>query len=122
MLEMADHIGPYATLLLVERFGGMRIYVPKDYAKGKSYPDRGSIREVVGEEAARKLSQIYCREYLAIPTGRTALARARRAPIIAAVRSGNMTGGDAARMLRVARPYLSHLVNHTAEGTDAPHN
>jgi hypothetical protein len=118
MLEMADHIGAYMTLLLVDRFGGMRIYVPKDFTRGKVYRDRGSIREVIGDEAARKLSEIYTTEYLHIPTGRLALAQARRAPILAAVRAGRMSGNDAAKLLRTSRNYLARLVNQTREGME----
>jgi hypothetical protein len=122
MLEMADHIGPYATLLLVDRFGGMRLYVPADHSKGKVYEGRGSVLELIGEEAARQLSAVYRREYVMIPTARFALARARRAPTLAAVRAGRLSGADAARFLRVSRTYLSHLVNHTDEGSGAAHN
>jgi hypothetical protein len=118
MLEMAVHIGPYATLLLVERFGGMRIYIPADWSRGKVYEDKGSIRDVVGDKTAKILSDIYTREYFHFPTARLALATARRAPVIASVRSGDITGAKAARLLGTSRPYLSHLVNKTEEGTD----
>jgi hypothetical protein len=125
MLEMADHIGAYRTLLLVDRFGGMRIYVPADWTKGKDYEGKGSIREVVGDEAARILSDIYRREYIVVPTAKTALARARRGGIIALVREGGITGADAAKLLKTSRTYLSYLVNQTDEGMapgEAPHS
>lgn len=116
MLEMADHIGPYRTLQLVEAFGGMRIYIPADPERGKVYDDRGSIVDVVGIAAAAKLSAIYRCEYLHVPTARYALSRAKRRPIIAAVKAGRMTGAQAARMLGTSRPYLANLVNQTDEG------
>jgi hypothetical protein len=118
MLEMADHIGAYRTLLLVERFGGMRIYIPADPAKGKTYEGRGSIRDVVGDEAAGILSRIYRREYLSIPTARHALSRARRQGLIASARAKEITVAEAARELGTTRSYMSHLVNHTDEGED----
>lgn len=118
MLEMADHIGAYRTLLLVDRFGGMRIYIPADPAKGKVYEGRGSIRDVVGVEAAKILSRVYRREYLSIPTARHALSRARRQGLIASVRSKDITASEAARRLGTTRSYMSHLVNRTDEGAD----
>lgn len=118
MLEMADHIGAYRTLLLVDRFGGMRIYIPADWTRGKSYEGKGSIRDVVGDKAARVLSEIYRREFFLVPTAKHALARARRHAVIASVRAGDISGADAAKMLKTTRPYLSHLVNGTDEGTE----
>ncbi|HEX4738739.1 MAG TPA: hypothetical protein VH331_14370 [Allosphingosinicella sp.] len=118
MLEMADHIGAYATLLLCDRFGGMRIYITADWLKAKAYPSSGTVRDLIGDEAAQKLSFVYRREYLAIPTARAAVNRARRAPIIAAARSGSLTASEAARLLRTTRPYISHLVHNTDEGMD----
>lgn len=118
MLEMAEHIGPYRTLLLVDRFGGMRIYFPADHTRGKVYMGKGSIRDVVGDEAAEILSRVYRREFFLVPTGKTALARARRRDIIASVRAGDTTGAEAARILETSRPYLSYLVNQTDEGKD----
>lgn len=118
MLEMAEHIGAYRTLLLVDRFGGMRIYFPADHSRGKVYMGKGSIRDVVGDEAAGILSRVYRREFFLVPTGKTALARARRRDIIASVRAGDTTGAEAARMLETSRPYLSYLVNQTDEGKD----
>lgn len=118
MLEMAEHIGAYRTLLLVDRFGGQRIYFPADYTRGKTYMGVGSIRDVVGDEAARILSRVYCREFFLVPTARHVLAKARRRDIIAAVRRGDMTGADAARTIKTARPYMAFLVNQTEEAKE----
>lgn len=93
----------------------MRVYIPADYTRGKAYEGRGSIRQVIGDRAAEILSDVYRREYLLIPTAREALDRARRAPIIAAVRSGDMTATDAAKALSTSRPYMSYLVNQRDE-------
>lgn len=118
MLEMADHIGPYRTLLLIDRFGGMRIYIPADWTKGKRYEGKGSIRDVVGDQAAKILSEIYRREFFLVPTAKHALSRARRHAVIASVRAGDISGADAAKILKTSRPYLSYLVNETDEGMD----
>ena len=118
MLEMADHIGPLRTLLLVERFGGQRIYIPADVERGKSYEGRGTIRDLIGLEAARTLSHVYRREYLSIPTAKHALRRARRQGLVAAARAGDIEVSEAARIVGTTRPYMSHLVNQTDEGTE----
>lgn len=111
MLEMADHIGPYATLKLLERFGGEVIYFPRD-------PSRGHLREAVGEEKAAILSKIYGGERMELPVGERVLLRARRAPVLAAVRAGKLTGGDGARILKMRRTSFSKLVS-SDEATDA---
>lgn len=111
MLEMADHIGPYATLLLVERFAGQNIYIPKD-------PARGRLAEVIGQEKAAIMSRVYACNRLEIPRARAALDRARRAPIVALARKGDMTVAEAAVRARTTRTFMSYLVNRTTEGCD----
>lgn len=119
MVEMADHIGASAVLRLVDRFGGMRIYIPADWARGKVYEGKGSIREVIGDKAARILSDVYRREFILVPTAKAALRRARRAAVIAAVKAGDISGAEAARILETSRPYMSFLVNQSDEGDPA---
>lgn len=119
MLEMADHIGPYRTLLLVDRFGGRKLYIPADPAKGKSYEGIGTIADVIGPEGAEILSHVYRREYLKVPVAKLALGRARRQAIVAAAREGSINIAEAARRVGTTRPYMSHLVNQTDEGTEA---
>lgn len=109
MLEMAEHIGPYETLLIVDRFGGQDVYVPAD-------ADKSPFAELIGREKAAALSWAYRRERLAVPTAPYALARARRAAIIAAVRANKLTVSDAARIMGVRRDYASKLINRTDEG------
>lgn len=111
MLEMADHIGPYATLRIVEAFGGEKRYITAD-------PLKNPFRELIGDEAAAILSQVYRREYYSVPVCGTALRRARRAGVLAAVRDKSITAADAARILRTSRTYLSYLVNQTSEGNN----
>lgn len=110
MLEMAVHIGPYATLLLVDRLGGQFILIPKD-------PARNRMVGVIGPEKNEIVSRIYGGEYLSIPMGTAALNEARRAPVIAAIRAGKLTIQAAVPILRLKRATISHLVNHSDEGT-----
>jgi hypothetical protein len=118
MLEMAAHIGPYLTLVLIDRFGGQRVYFPADPARGKFYPDIGTIQDVVGAQAAAILSYVYQREYVPIATARLALRRARRQALIASARAGDITVSEAARKIGTSRPYMSYLVNQTDEGAE----
>lgn len=112
MIEMADHIGPHATLLVMAAAGGEYLYIAED-------PDKNVLRDIVGPEKARILSHVYGRERLHLPTAREALRFARRQPIIAAVRAKHLTISEAARMLGSTHPYVSRLVNKTTEGTNA---
>lgn len=112
MREMAEHIGAYETLLISEHFGGREMYVPADAAKSP-------FRPLIGAAKAKTLSWVYRRDTLAIPTAGYALRRARRACILAAVRAGEVTVADAARMLGIRRDYASKLINQTDEGCEA---
>lgn len=112
MLEMAAHIGPYATLLLVDAFAGQDVYVPLD-------PKRSPFTDIIGAEKAEIIAHVYGREKLPIPTGRNPLLRARRQGIIAAARAGKISKKEAAAILRTPRAYFSRLFNQTDEGTDA---
>lgn len=109
MREMAAHIGAYRTLLVVDALGGQSIYVPAS-------AERGRLAEVIGAEGAAIMSQIYGCNRIRVPVGRAALHEARRAGIIAAIRDGKMTIGEAVPILGTSRSYISHLVNRTGEG------
>lgn len=114
MLELAAHIGPYATLLLVDRIGGQKVLIPID-------PARNRLRDVIGTDAAATLSRVYGANEILVPVARAALNEARRGPVIAAIREGRLTVAAAAPILRTASRYLSYLVNHTDEGrSDRP--
>lgn len=109
MIEMAEYIGPYATLLIVDAFGGQEVYIAQD-------PRRGPYRDLIGPELATVLSHHYGRSRVRLPTAKTALAIARRQGIVAAARSGQLSVNEAARMLRTSRTYVSHLIHQTSEG------
>lgn len=109
MVEMADHIGPLETLRLVDAFGGQRPYVSSD-------PERNPFRSVLSPAAIATVSRVYGGAHLWVPVGRLALARARRAPVIAAVRARQMTLSQAAQLLGTSVSYVSQLANRTGEG------
>lgn len=109
MIEMADHIGPYHTMLIVDRFGGRQCYISMD-------PDQNLFRDLVGPATARTISRIYGREQLDIPVAQYALHRAKRAVILAAVRQRAITASQAARIMRCARASVSRLLNRGDEG------
>lgn len=111
LVEMAAHLGPYCTLLLADALGGRRIYIPADADRGKSYDGIGSLTDILGSAGARILSDIYGREYLDLPKARAALAEARRGPIIAQIRAGEMTVAEGAIRLDTTRQNLSRLIN-----------
>ena len=109
MLELAAHIGPYKTLVMIDRVGGQTIRIPMDAARNR-------LAEVLGDECAAVLSHVYGGNELIVPVGRAALNEARRGAVLAAVRLGTLTIADAAPILRSSRRYVSHLINHTDEG------
>ena len=109
MLEMAAHIGAYATLQLVDRFGGKELYVPMQAADWH-------VSKLIGGEKASKLCAIYGRERLPIPVARSTIFCAKSAPVFAAVLSGQMSLTEGAHILRTSRSYLSHRVNAERKG------
>jgi len=109
MREMAAHIGPYRTLLVIDALGGQEVYVPAS-------ADRGRLADVIGSDGAAIMSQVYACNRIRLPVGRAALNEARRAGVIAAIREGRMTIGEAVPILGTSRSYISQLVHHTDEG------
>lgn len=112
LVEMADHIGAYHALRVVERFGGQKIYVAAD-------AERNILREVLDARLTKITSHVYGRQEIDLPVARAALTEARRAPVIASIRNGDMTVAEAARILGTARSYVSRLVNRSNEAEGA---
>jgi hypothetical protein len=110
MREMADHIGPYATMQIVDCWGGLELYVPRS-------AETWHVARLIGQTAAQKLCSTYGRERLPIPRARAAVASAKRQGIIAAVRAKRLSLTEGAHILRTSRTYLSALVNGSDEGT-----
>lgn len=112
MLEMAAHIGPAATLRFCDALGGREIRV-------SPHVDRRQFEGVLSDEEAARFTHAFSRERLNVPVASRAILAARRAPVLAAVRAGKLTIGEAAAICHTPRNYISQLVNRTTEGTDA---
>lgn len=61
--ELYDLIGHDALMILVENFGGLRIYIPKDISNSK-------IAKVLPPDVLIKLSRTYCGSFLRVPLAR----------------------------------------------------
>ena len=110
LLELAAHVGPYDALRVAAAVGGQRFKVPMDWEKNR-------LRTVVGDDAARIISQIYGGpDKWQVPRAPAALAEARRGPVLAAVRSGALTIGEAAAILQATERHISRLINQSDEG------
>lgn len=112
MIEMADHIGAYATLRIVAAHGGETVYVPN------GMEDYSPFANLLSREQRNIFARVYGANRISIPVGRTALNRARRAVVIAAVRASKLTGAEAQQIIGTSRSYVAHLVHHTDEGMD----
>lgn len=112
MVEMADHIGAYHTLRVIDQLGGQQIRVPLD-------PERSPFRQILDRRLVRLMAHIYGGNELQLPVGRHALDEARRAPVLASVRNKDITVREAAKILGTARTYVSQLVNRSQEACGA---
>lgn len=117
MREMAAHIGAHATLMIVDRFHGRELYVPRDPAKCAALP-------VIGGDLTAKLCKIYGKERLPIPVAASAMRHAKSQPVLAALRAKQISLTDAVQILsaggiRTSRTYLSGLLNATDQGSTA---
>ena len=66
-------LGEEGLILLAEKFGGRRLYVPGDIK-----PDH-PISQALGADRAKKLAQLYSPAQIRVPLARTARARHYRA-------------------------------------------
>ena len=112
MVEMADHIGAYPTLMVIDHFGGQQVRVPLD-------PDRNPFRDVLGPDLAATFSRVYGGNELELPVAKPARDEARRAPVLASVRNKDMSVREAAKILGTARTYVAQLVNRSREAVNA---
>lgn len=108
--ELADFVGPYHALRIVDRLGGRQVRIPTERVEGSVF------RQALPREVADELTQAYAGCEMELPVARSALDYARRQPLIAAVRAGKITVRTAAIILGSARTYVSQLVNRTDEG------
>lgn len=103
MVEMADHIGAYATMQIVAHFGGQTVYIPVN-------PSGNPFRDLIGPAKAEIISRVYGPYKFQVPTARHAVNLARRGGVLRLVRQREMTARDAAIILGTSRSYLSHLL------------
>lgn len=73
LAEVIDAIGLAATLKLLQRFGGIRIYVPQP----AHLTDDHELARAIGLAAARKLARIWGSERMPLPRAARALRLAR---------------------------------------------
>jgi Mor family transcriptional regulator len=74
--EFVRLIGLHATMLLVERFGGLRIYIPLHPTADHHFA------QLIGWDNLQKLSQVYGREdHFQLPKAERALTAVRNAKI-----------------------------------------
>lgn len=71
--DVAERIGLPATLALVERWGGIRVFVPRADNLGDAHP----LAQALGMEAARRLAEYCDGSEIAVPRAANALRRLR---------------------------------------------
>ena len=110
MIEMADHIGAYHTLLVHDRFGGQVLSIPLEEA-------RNPLRRILGPDLSAEFTRIYGgTRGLQIAQAARALRHARRAGVLAAVRAKLISASEAAVVIGTSRSMVSYLINKTSEG------
>lgn len=105
MMDMEQVIGAYATLLIVDEFGGHALDIPKSVANASD------LVAVIGEDAARKFLRVYGGERLYVPLAPEAVKWAKGADILTQVKRGDISVGVAARRMRMKRTTLSAYLN-----------
>lgn len=73
LVDVVAAIGLPATLKLVERFGGIRLYIPRPEHIECEHP----LTQAIGLEAAKKLAAIWLGERPPVPRALYAIRRAR---------------------------------------------
>lgn len=113
MVELADHIGAYATLKLLDALGGESIRVSGTEAQ------RELFAAAIGAEKAAAFQSAFKGCKLDLPVARDAIVRAKSKPVLQAVAQEKLNTVDAARILRVARTRIWTLLNEPSRATAA---
>ena len=92
--EIVELIGFEATLRLVERFGGIRVWVPD---RPRKLTEEHPLVIAVGIVAARKMCERFALEFLPIPKATAAIRHARNRQILHLYQ---VEGWTAARLAR----------------------
>lgn len=93
--ELVDLLGEDDFVVLAEKFGGTRLFVPGDIR-------RSELPAALGDTVAQRLSNLYRGSYIRVP-----LAREIRA---ARYRQAGMTNRDIARNLGITETSVNKLV------------
>lgn len=94
--EMRDIIGLSPTLALVQRYGGLRIYIPTPANAGPEHP----LAQIIGHSGLLALAERYGgSEHFQLPKGDRALLVLRNAAIVSAYTAEQKDGGKTARAL-----------------------
>lgn len=104
MRTMAEYIGAYDTLRLVDALGGLNVR----FALNPRPNSR--VVQAVGMDLARRIGQFYNDNKMNLPVGHKALKRARLRPILTKVRTGEMSTQEAAILTRLTRNCISNYV------------
>lgn len=113
LAELAEMCGVDVAHALVERFPGMRLYVPEEV--GEDHP----LAAALGIEAARRLAREYGREHIEIPRAAGAAREARNRAIRA--ESRNATQGELARRYGLTERQIRTILRSSGDdGTQQP--
>ncbi|MDD9910203.1 MAG: hypothetical protein OXR62_10975 [Ahrensia sp.] len=93
--HLHDIVGADDYLRLLDHAAGTRLFIPRN-------PNRSSLTEAIGEDAARLLSEAYGGEHLKIPLDRVFRARA--------LKSAGLSNGKIARRLGITEDGVAQLL------------
>ena len=110
MRELAAFTTPYIALLICDKFGGQSLYIPMNW-------ETSVLRQAVPDVWVEKISAAIAPYKYFVPRARAALARARRAGVLAMVRANTLSKRNAAIILGTTRNYVIQMLK-TGEGLD----
>ncbi|MBZ6377359.1 hypothetical protein B5C34_05325 [Pacificimonas flava] len=104
MLDMEAVVGAYATLLIVDAYGGDEIEIPRHLQHA------GDLIDLVGTQTAKAFIDVYGGSALYIPLAREAIKWAKAEPVLRQVRAAEISITEASRRLRMKRASLSEYL------------
>lgn len=109
--EFVRLIGLHATMLLVEKFGGLRVYIPLNPTADHHFA------QLIGLSNLEKLSQVYGREdHFELPKAQRALLALRNAKIMAEY--GPKSIRQLAAEYQLTERHVTRLVGAAARNED----
>lgn len=111
ILDFAAHIGPFDALRIADALGGRVVRITID-------AERSVLRPFISQRKNMIMSDVYGGERFVIPKARSAIDRARRAPLLAAARNGDITKAAVQRITGASYPTVHRWIrNGEAIGT-----